>query len=183
MFLSDFALLLSIFTLIIICPYTKVEESFNMQAIHDLLEQGNLQNYDHLEFPGVVPRSFIGDVFIALVSFPVHLSLFFLGASKFYSQLFARFLLGLLCWISFVNFRKSVVHRYKSVRLGALLGLILAFQFHLPYYMSRTLPNTFAFIFTLNAFALWHQVGIPNRFKTNKSDLDYRAQRITVFMY
>ncbi len=45
------------------CPYTKVEESFTMQAVHDVLSYGigreALARYDHQVFPGAVPRSFI----------------------------------------------------------------------------------------------------------------------------
>ncbi|KAI1315047.1 dolichyl-P-Man:Man(7)GlcNAc(2)-PP-dolichol alpha-1,6-mannosyltransferase [Mortierella claussenii] len=60
---------------IVVAPFTKVEESFNLQATHDILTFGVSSNavnqFDHLEFPGVVPRTFVGPLLLALGSWPV----------------------------------------------------------------------------------------------------------------
>ena len=62
-----------------VAPYTKVEESFNIQAVHDHLRnhiafrqiQSFLrENYDHLTFTGPVPRTFVGSVVLATLSWP-----------------------------------------------------------------------------------------------------------------
>jgi hypothetical protein len=64
-------------------PYTKVEESFNIQAVHDILSSGIPRpsstnaseqftcDYDHASFPGAVPRTFIGALVLAGIVTPL----------------------------------------------------------------------------------------------------------------
>lgn len=63
-----------------VAPYTKVEESFNIQAIHDFLKYGIPVNgsalkikflFDHMTFSGSVPRTFVGAMGVAGLSKPV----------------------------------------------------------------------------------------------------------------
>jgi len=69
----------SILLHLFVSPYTKVEESFNIQAIHDILihgipsenaDQFFSANYDHFSFPGSVPRTFVGALLLSGLSRP-----------------------------------------------------------------------------------------------------------------
>lgn len=139
---------------LVIAPYSKVEESFNMQACHDILYHGSdLKAYDHHEFPGVVPRTFTGPALVSLYAYPFKLAVDHFGLPKFYVQYAVRGILGTFAAISFAYFRRSVARKYgRSV--SVLFAVLTAAQFHVPFYASRTLPNVFALCFVMLAQGL-----------------------------
>jgi len=132
------------------------------KAVHDLLEVGpsRIGDFDHLEFPGVVPRTFLGAGIVAAMAWPAHRFGAALPvaagsfAGRFAGQLLARAALGWLTWRCFVSFRAGVAARLGSLT-GCCLSLLTACQFHLPFYMTRPLPNTMALAPVLLAHGCW----------------------------
>ncbi|KAF4555963.1 Alg9-like mannosyltransferase-like protein 2 [Elsinoe fawcettii] len=129
-------------------PYTKVEESFNIQAIHDILTYGIPNpldidaveyikaNYDHASFPGSVPRTFVGASVLSGVTRP----LVGLLKSPEQSQLLVRGVLGLINAAALVRFRAAIDVAYGKTA-GRFYLAFVACQFQLLFYASRTLPN------------------------------------------
>lgn len=174
------------------CPYSKVEESFQLQAVHDLFYygltpalgrafNGNSNNetrnlllpYDHLQYPGVVPRSFTMPLLLSTLCQVVRGVVYWiitggaidLAHDDAYAevvQFLSRFLLLLLnvqAWS-----RLAAALDTKSTRsqqqqpshvTGTYLLLVTACQFHIPFYASRMLPNVFAMVLTLHAMSDW----------------------------
>ncbi|KAL4452080.1 hypothetical protein ABPG75_007742 [Micractinium tetrahymenae] len=143
-------------------PFTKVEESFNLQAAHDLLYHGShaVSKFDHLDFPGVVPRTFLGALAVAGAAAPLVLPLHAAGLPKLAGLLVVRLTLGALTIASLALLQRAVRRRFGPTTAAAFM-LLTALQFHLPFYLSRTLPNVLAMLLTNAGLAAWMQGGSP----------------------
>lgn len=132
-----------LFTLIALeayfAPFTKVEESFNLQATHDILHQ--VSHYDHLDFPGVVPRTFLGAALVSAFSWPFFQ---FLNLSAIDQQVLVRVILAASVVLSLGQFASGGVRSLFGSKAATLTIVLLLCQFHLVFWASRTLPNMFA---------------------------------------
>lgn len=155
---APWMVLVSMVVHLYICPFTKVEESFNMQAMHDVISYGpDLAMYDHNLYPGVVPRTFIGPVGISLLASPIHSIASKIGFDGMVSSFVCRFLVGMVCWVSYTRLNVAVSKVFGN-RVAVIMCLLVASSFHIPFYMSRTIPNTFALIGSMFAMSAWLEV-------------------------
>ncbi|KAJ2802065.1 alpha-1,6- mannosyltransferase [Coemansia guatemalensis] len=143
-------------------PYTKVEESFYVQAVHDILKWGRVNDaFDHFAFPGVVPRSFVGPLAISALTYPITAFLGKLNDSpsdtvteRISTQLLSRLVLGLL--VVWANSRlRSEIRRIFGRRTAMWYGIFCCCQFHYTFWTSRMLGNTMALVPMLLAQKHW----------------------------
>eukprot|EP00980_Cylindrotheca_fusiformis_P004616 scaffold982_cov139-Cylindrotheca_fusiformis.AAC.29 len=177
---SQFALFASFVVDLIVCPHSKVEESFQLQATHDLIYHGlPLQRlnpwrttteeeedlpYDHLKYPGVVPRTFTGPLILATLCNGLRmllLPIIDIALDPMLMQFLSRFCLLTIVATGWIRLARAIHHKVAGTAAESWLLVITACQFHMPFYASRMLPNTFALAVVLHSFAAWVQGKVP----------------------
>ncbi|KNC53350.1 ALG12 protein [Thecamonas trahens ATCC 50062] len=175
---ASLALAAAIVFALLRAPYAKVEESFNLHASHDLVSVWgrplfstayNVSQFDHIFFPGVVPRTFAGPIALAapfrlcsLVSLlpPAFETLPGIAACArpgvgWAWQIAVRAVLGGYVWLSWLVAAQGLARATGSRRTGKLMLAVTAAQFHMTFYASRTLPNVFALAIVNLGLGAW----------------------------
>jgi alpha-1,6-mannosyltransferase len=196
------------------CPYSKVEESFHVQATHDIYCYGvteairayyfvphagsnittaaslsssssssQLPPYDHLEYPGVVPRTFLGSFILAKLCSLVGYCNVVPPLSPLQVGLLVRLILLTISLSQLFGLADALQQQKQTnddhdaddtSMMGTYFILIAASQFHGLFYASRLLSNTFATIFTTRSMAYWVRSTKKrnNKSKSTKSKLN-----------
>ncbi|KAH9788721.1 Dol-P-Man:Man(7)GlcNAc(2)-PP-Dol alpha-1,6-mannosyltransferase [Citrus sinensis] len=113
-----------------------------------------LYQYDHLEFPGVVPRTFIGALLVSVLASPIILVMSFLHLPKTHGLIAVRLALGCITLSTLRFFRAQVRYKFGS-QVEAFFVILTAFQFHLLFYCTRPLPNILALGIVNLAYGFW----------------------------
>ena len=126
-----------------------------MQATHDVFFHGrDVAAYDHLAFPGVVPRTFLGAIALATAAAHGAAAARALGLPKIFVQLVVRAILAVGTCFGLWRVLSATEARFG--RPAALAStLLLCATPHTLFYASRTLPNTFALCLVAHAVAEW----------------------------
>ena len=165
-------------------PYTKVEESFNIQATHDILSYGLpwtnssailADKFDHVAFPGSVPRTFVGALLLAGIVMPFKV-IFGVNAPAL-QQLMVRSVLAVANVAALLSVKGAVDTAFGRTA-GRWYVLLQASQFHVMFYASRTLPNMFAFAIT--TYALGTLVLV--KAVTSKSARSAKRRRLALYL-
>lgn len=83
---------------VLAAPHTKVEEIFQVNNIYDhLYLMDDVANYDFIEFPGVVYRTFLSSLMIAGLAFPFKAVVKTLGGTTFHMLVISKVFISNIC--------------------------------------------------------------------------------------
>ncbi|TNY20313.1 Alg9-like mannosyltransferase family-domain-containing protein, partial [Rhodotorula diobovata] len=179
---AECVLVLSFAAHVLVVAPTKVEESFPLTAVRDVVVHGPWapQRFDHVEFSGAVPRSFVAPVALAaLASLPLRaLAALGLVRDGLDAQITVRLTLALVSALSLVYLSRSVRSAYGA-KVAKYFLVLAATQFHVPFWAGRTLPNMLAFPLVQVALALF--VAPPSLSSVTKPRPSTRTHLLAAF--
>ena len=80
----DILLIIYIVIDVVLVPHTKIEEIFQVNNIYDHLYLGSdIKNYDYIIFDGVVYRTFLSSIIIAILDYPFYLFISYLKLTSY----------------------------------------------------------------------------------------------------
>ncbi|KAF4672959.1 dolichyl-P-Man:Man(7)GlcNAc(2)-PP-dolichol alpha-1,6-mannosyltransferase, partial [Perkinsus olseni] len=128
-------------------------------AVHDFLYHGtDLQAYDHVEFPGVVPRTFLGSLVLAVSSWPtvrlIDLTMGHSQDNRILSLFVVRGTMAVIAAAALRRLRNACPASSKPA-LPVIITLCVTGCFHLSFYYTRLLPNSFGLILSTHSLALY----------------------------
>ena len=109
-------------------PNISLDFSWLSKAMHDLLfHKTRLDAFDHLEFPGVVPRTFIGPLFVTFWVAPLASVLDLMGFGKDVAQVILKFIVG-YC---------SILHTYTHTYVELSCCYVKQYKYELVLVISH----------------------------------------------
>ena len=80
----DLAIIAYMVANVVLIPHTKIEEIFQVNNIYDhIYLMDKIQDYDYIIFDGVVYRTFLSSIMIAVIDFPFKYLLPLLGLTSY----------------------------------------------------------------------------------------------------
>lgn len=87
----DIAVIAYIVASVVMIPHTKIEEIFQVNNIYDHLYLGSkIEDYDFILFDGVVYRTFLSSLMIAIIDFPLKFVVHALGLTSYHMLLIGK---------------------------------------------------------------------------------------------
>lgn len=116
-----------------------------------------------LSLPTHIPvRAYAGAIALSVLTFPFKLAATAFSLPKIWVQVAFRIVLGAANVASFALLKSAAAEAFGN-HTATCFALLTASQFHLPFYMSRPLPNSLALVVTTAGLAAWLRGGRPYR--------------------
>ena len=128
-------------------PHTKIEEIFQVNNIYDHLYLGsNIPDYDFIIFDGVVYRTFLSSLMIAIIDYPFKYLVKALGLTTFSMLIISRVTLGFLNVYALRQVRNSIESKFKGDKYISKAFAIVRLSHNTPSIaLPCSIPLTFLF--------------------------------------